>query len=101
MRIEIEIPVEFVGDYKSDKFKDFFWRVLCDIKNGTLCGHYEEEIAEMFIKAFDKSKTAYNVNNVMAKIRECSGNGYRDIDGDYVPPMIETKKAIEIVQKGG
>ena len=101
MRIEIEIPVEFESDYRGDKFNDFFSRVLCDIKDGTLCGNYEKETVEMFIKAFDESKTAYNVNNVVAGIRRCSGNGYRDIDGDYVPPMIETKEAIEIVQNGG
>lgn len=101
MRIEIEIPVEFESDYRGDKFKDFFSRVLCDIKDGTLCGNYEKETVEMFLKAFDESKIAYNVDNVVARIRRSSGNGYRDIDGDYVPPMIETKDAIEIVRNGG
>lgn len=61
MRIEIEIPKEFEHDYKSDKFKDFFSRVLCDIEDGTLCGNYEKETVEMFLKAFDESKTAYDV----------------------------------------
>ena len=45
--------------------------------------------------------TAYSVDAVVAGIRRSSGNGYRDIDGDYVPPMIETKDAIDIVRKGG
>lgn len=45
-------------------------------------------------------KTAYDVDKVVAELRRMSGNGYRDVDGDYVPPMIETKNAIEIVKKG-
>ena len=46
-------------------------------------------------------KTAYSVDRVVEELRRVSGNGYRDIDGDYVPPMIETKNAIEIVKQGG
>ena len=46
-------------------------------------------------------KTAYSVDKVVEELRRMSGNGYRDVDGDYVPPMIETKNAIEIVKKGG
>ena len=45
-------------------------------------------------------KTAYSVDRVVEELRRASGNGYRDIDGDYVPPMIETKNAIEIVKQG-
>ena len=44
--------------------------------------------------------TTYDVEKVVAEIRRSSGIGYRDVDGDYVPPMIETKKAIDIVKKG-
>lgn len=52
-------------------------------------------------KAFiDEQPTAYNVENVVAEIRRCSGNGYRDVDGDYVPPMIRTKDVIDIVKRG-
>lgn len=61
MKIEIEIPKEFEGDYNSDKFEDFFTRVLYDIEmemngyfNG-ICGNYEEETAHMFVKAFQNS----------------------------------------------
>ena len=43
--------------------------------------------------------TAYDIDKVIRELRRASGNGYRDIDGDYVPPMIETEKAIEIVKK--
>jgi hypothetical protein len=56
MRVVIDIPKDFVRDYSADKFKDFFLRVIADIDNGVLlCGNYEKEIAEMFLKAFDDS----------------------------------------------
>lgn len=70
MRIEIEIPEEFEKDYTKDKFKDFFSRVLLDIDQKGACGLYEEEIAEMMIEAFDKSKPAYDINKVVEKVRE-------------------------------
>ena len=61
MKIEIEIPKEFEGDYNSDRFEDFFMRVSYDIEmemngysNG-ICGNYEKETAEMFVKAFKNS----------------------------------------------
>lgn len=53
--VSIKVPKEFVFDYKMDKFKDFFERVACDIKGGTLCGNYEQETAEMLKKAFEES----------------------------------------------
>ena len=45
--------------------------------------------------------TAYDVEKVVAEIRRRSGNGYRDVDGDYVPPLIKTANAIDIVERGG
>ena len=56
MKVVIDIPEEFKSDYNGDLFKEFFSRVLCDIQKGTMCGTYEIEIAEMFLKAFDESK---------------------------------------------
>ena len=56
MKIIIDIPNEFTGDYIADKFKDFFSRVIADINCKGLCGNYEKEIAEMFIKAFEDSE---------------------------------------------
>ena len=44
--------------------------------------------------------TAYDIDKVIRELRRESGNGYRDVDGDYVPPMIKTEKAIEIVKHG-
>lgn len=56
MRVVIDIPKDFARDYSADKFKDFFSRVIADIDNGSLlCGNYEKEIAEMFLKAFNDS----------------------------------------------
>ena len=56
MKIIIDIPNEFTGDYIADKFKDFFSRVVADIDCKRLCGNYEKEIAEMFIEAFENSE---------------------------------------------
>ena len=106
MRVEIEIPKEFEKHFNQDKFKDSLERIMADIehslKNGDcLCvGKYEYETIEMLEKALENSKSAYDMNNTISKIRRSSGNGYRDIDGDYVPPMIETKEAIEIIKQG-
>ena len=100
MKIEIEIPKEFEEHFNQDKFKDSFERIIADLKNSLCTGRYEYETIEMLEKAFENSKSAYDVNNTISKIRRSSGNGYRDIDGDYVPPMIETKEAIEIIKQG-
>lgn len=56
MKVVIEIPKDFVRDYMADKFKDFFSRVIADIDYKGMCGRYEGEIAEMFLKAFDDSE---------------------------------------------
>lgn len=69
MKIIIDIPKEFENDYNGDKFKDFFSRVLCDIDKGVLCGNYEKETAEMFLKAFDESVP---MANIVEKLEENS-----------------------------
>ena len=53
----IEIPKEFEVDFKTDKFKDFFSRAITVMN--CICGNYEKEIAEMFIKAFENSEYEY------------------------------------------
>lgn len=55
MEIKINIHDNYRHDYMGDKFKDFFSRVMVDIDNKGMCGNYEKEIAEMFLKAFDES----------------------------------------------
>ena len=56
MKVVIDVPKDFTGDYIADKFKDFFSRVIVDIDCKGMCGRYEKEIAEMFLKAFDDSE---------------------------------------------
>lgn len=56
IKVVIDIPNDFTGDYIVDKFKDFFSRVIADIDCNGMCGRYEKEIAEMFLKAFDDSE---------------------------------------------
>ena len=56
MKVVIDIPKDFTGDYIADKFKDFFSMVISDIDCNCMCGRYEKEIAEMFLKAFDDSE---------------------------------------------
>ena len=56
MKVVIDIPNDFTGDYIADKFKDFFSRVIADIDCKGMCGRYEKEIAEMFLKVFDDSE---------------------------------------------
>lgn len=54
MKITIEIPKEYEIDFKVDKLKDFFSRVIADMN--CLCGNYEREIAQMLIEAFSNGK---------------------------------------------
>lgn len=63
MKVEIDIPSDFTGDYIVDKFKDFFSRVIADIDDYKgMRGRYEKEIAEMFLKAFDDSEEKISCN---------------------------------------
>lgn len=68
---------------------------------------YCATICRCNMRACDRAKcpihnapTAYSVDKVIKELRRGSGNGYRDVDGDYVPQMIDTEKAIEIVKHG-
>lgn len=62
MKVIIDIPKDFTGDYIADKFKDFFSRVIADVDCKGMCGRYEKEIAEMFLKAFDGSEEKTSCN---------------------------------------
>ena len=62
MKVVINIPKDFEGDYIVDKFKDFFSRVIADIDCKGMCGRYEKEIAEMFLKTFDDSEEKISCN---------------------------------------
>nr|DAE70143.1 MAG TPA: hypothetical protein [Bacteriophage sp.] len=62
MKVVIDIPNDFTGDYIVDKFKDFFSRVIADIDCKGMCGRYEKEIAKMFLKAFNDSEEKVSCN---------------------------------------
>lgn len=57
MIVKIEIPIEFVTDFKNDKFSDFFYRIIADMSDYSgMCGLYEMEIAYMLLHAFENAK---------------------------------------------
>ena len=95
MKLIIDIPKEFETDYNGDKFKDFFSRVLCDIDKGVLCGNYEKEIAEMFLKAFDESVP---MANIVEKLEEESYETTDTVCGGRFK-AIRLSSAINIVKQ--
>ena len=68
MKIVLDIPDDYSGDYIADKFKDFFSRVIADINCDGMCGFYEKEIADMFLTAFDNSKELSGMDTDRAKV---------------------------------
>lgn len=95
MRIEIEIPKEFECDYNKDKFDEFFSRVLSDIVDGTTCGRYEREIAEMFMKAFEESKVAYDVEAKVAELEAFARENDREPNAGFIDMCIEIVRGKE------
>ena len=92
MRIEIEIPKEFEGDYNVDRFKDFFGRIIAEIiYSDACCGNYELETAKMLKKAFAESKVAYDVEAVVAELEKRANDNDRAADR---LSGIESKKKI-------
>ena len=96
MKLIIDIPKEFETDYNGDKFKDFFSRVLCDIEKGKcLCGSYEIETTEMFLKAFDES---IPMDNIVEKLECEKSKSIYDSDSAISVKDAYTK-AINIVKQ--
>ena len=56
MKITIDIPKEYEGDFTSDKFEDFFERAIGDMNGDGMGGKYEQETAKMLLKAFQNAK---------------------------------------------
>ena len=108
MKLIIDIPTEFETDYKGDKFKDFFSRVLCDIDKGVLCGNYEKETAEMFLKAFDESVPMANIVEKLEErekylenaMKESHENGHRFSEEKATNERVAIRYAIKIVKAG-
>jgi hypothetical protein len=108
MKLIIDIPKEFETDYNGDKFKDFFSRVLCDIEKGKcLCGNYEKETAEMFLKAFDESVPMANIVEKLEErekyleraMKESHENGYRFSEEKAMNERVAIRYAINIVKQ--
>lgn len=104
MKVVIDIPKDFTGDYYADKFKDFFSRVITDIDNykgmcGRYeCGRYEKEIAKMFIKAFEESIEANNTcncqhNNASKNNEPCCRCDSRQTNADRIRNMSDEELA--------
>jgi hypothetical protein len=61
MQITIDIPEEFVSEYKDDKFGNSLQRLKSDAH--LLAGNYEKEVVDMLIKAF-KNATEESTPNL-------------------------------------
>ena len=98
MRIEIEIPKEFEEHFKQDKFKDSLERIMADLKNCLCAGNYEYETIKMLEKAFEDSKSAYDIDKVVEELELHSFEL-----GTDTPPAhyVRLNEAIEIVKQGG
>lgn len=107
MKLIIDIPKEFETDYNGDKFKDFFSRVLCDIDKGVMCGNYEKETAEMFLKAFDESVPMANIVEKLEEIKGKACDGIECVNCVYnkdcyegeMSEVVAIDKAIKIVKQ--
>ena len=102
MKVVIDIPNDFTGDYIVDKFKDFFSRVIADIDCKGMCGRYEKEIAEMFLKAFDDSEEKISCNfqhNSNSRDNEpCCKCGRKKTNADRIRNMSD-KELAEFIHK--
>ena len=92
MKVVIDVPKDFTGDYIADKFKDFFSRVIADIDCKGMCGRYEKEIAEMFLNAFDDSEEKISCN-CKYKINSRDNEPCRRCD-NKVPENDDTKNKV-------
>ena len=120
MKIEIEIPKGFEEHFKLDKFKDSFERIMADLNNCLCAGNYEYETIEMLKKAFEDSKSAYDIDKVVEELKiikedalaeynmgeyNLDNNIGNSIAENYRKDMNEGKcfaydEAIEIVKQG-
>ena len=103
MKVVIDIHKDFTGDYIADKFKDFFSRVIADIDCKGMCGRYEKEIAEMFLKVFDDSEEKISCNcqhNSNSRDNEpCCRCDSRQTNADRIRNMSDEELA-EIITGG-
>ena len=100
MKIEIDIPKEFEEHFKQDKFKDSFERIIVALKNSLCTGRYEYETIEMLEKAFEDSKSAYDVDKVVEELLALNKNYNDGINLYEEVAEIPTEEAVEIVKRG-
>lgn len=93
MKVVIDIPEDYTGDYIVDKFKDFFSRVIADIDCKGMCGRYEREIAEMFLKAFDDSeeKISFKCDSITANVNKAKVDSL-----EIIAQMLDDKPYYEL-----
>lgn len=100
MKVVIDIHKDFERDYIVDKFKDFFSRVIADIDCKGMCGRYEKEIAEMFLKAFDDSEEKISCNckhnNNSRDNEPCCRCDSRHTNADRIRSMTDEEMAERI-----
>lgn len=102
MKLIIDIPKEFEPDYEVNRFQDFFTRVLYSIEKVDglygLCGNYEKETAEMFLKAFDESVP---MDNIVEKLEELPyGRSYHDYaEKGIVHKYLKRNDVLDIVKQ--
>ena len=82
MKIELEIPKKFEEHFKQDKFKNSLEKIMVDIwnllenKNCLCAGNYEYETIKMLEKAFEDSKSAYDIDKVVDELESSKGLAY-------------------------
>lgn len=93
MKVVIDIPKDFEGDYIADKFKDFFSRVIADIDDYKgMRGRYEKEIAEMFLKAFGDSEERDNKPCCRCDSKQTNADRIRNMTDEELAEFLITFK---------
>lgn len=88
MKVIIDIPKNFERDYTADKFKDFFLRIIANINYKGVCGRYEKEIAEMFLKAFGDSEERDNEPCCRCDSRKTNADRIRSMSDEELVEFI-------------
>ena len=78
------IDIEKLTDFITEHDTDFLYALE----------HQNREMLEELVKNIPSK----NLNEIISNIRCNSSQGFLDYNRDYVPPMIETAKAIEIIK---
>ncbi len=62
MKIAIEIPDEFINEYRKDKFDESLVRIITDMEFNDLVGRYELETLEMLKNSLRDSVVIQDLN---------------------------------------